>query len=92
MKKSLALLLALVMTLALVACGGGNNKAPANNAPANNAPADNTPADPAPAEPSGDKIDISVIAAQYGQNTAKWWADFQDEFNKTYEKDRKSVV
>ncbi|MCI8301185.1 MAG: extracellular solute-binding protein [Oscillospiraceae bacterium] len=85
MKKSLALLLALVMTLALVACGGGNNKAPANNAPANNAPADNTPADPAPAEPSGDKIDISVIAAQYGQNTAKWWADFQDEFNKTYE-------
>ena len=85
MKKSLALLLALVMTLALVACGGGNNKAPANNAPANNAPADNAPADPAPAEPSGDKIDISVIAAQYGQNTAKWWADFQDEFNKTYE-------
>ncbi|MCI8715238.1 MAG: extracellular solute-binding protein [Oscillospiraceae bacterium] len=80
MKKSLALLLALVMTLALVACGGGNNKAPANNAPA-----DNAPADPAPAEPSGDKIDISVIAAQYGQNTAKWWADFQDEFNKTYE-------
>ena len=85
MKKSLALLLALMMTLALVACGGGNNKAPANNAPANNAPADNAPADPAPAEPSGDKIDISVIAAQYGQNTAKWWADFQDEFNKTYE-------
>ena len=66
-------------------CIRDSNKAPANNAPANNAPADNTPADPAPAEPSGDKIDISVIAAQYGQNTAKWWADFQDEFNKTYE-------
>ena len=36
MKKALALLLALVMTLALAACGGNNDK----------------PADPAPAAPS----------------------------------------
>ena len=83
MKKVLALLLALVMTLALSACGGGGNDtpAPADNTPANNtdAPANNdAPATPAP---SGDKIDINVIAAQYGQNTTQWWADFQNEFN-----------
>ena len=41
MKKALAILLALVMTLALAACGGNNDK-----------PADPAPADPAPAEPA----------------------------------------
>ncbi|MBD5162358.1 MAG: extracellular solute-binding protein [Oscillibacter sp.] len=79
MKKALALLLALVMTLALAACGGNNDTpAPANNTPAK----DDAPADPAP---SGDKIDINVIAAQYGQNTTQWWADFQNEFNAAYD-------
>ncbi len=89
MKKALALLLALVMTLALVACGGGNNN---NSTPANDSTPANTdtpansdaPADPAPA-PSVDKIDINVIAAQYGQNTTQWWADFQNEFNAAYD-------
>ena len=88
MKKALALLLALVMTLALVACGGNNNNStPANtDTPTNtDTPANNdAPAEPAPA-PSGDKIDINVIAAQYGQNTTQWWADFQNEFNATYD-------
>ena len=41
MKKALAILLALVMTLTLAACGGNNDK-----------PADPAPADPAPAEPA----------------------------------------
>ena len=80
MKRFLALLLALVMALALVACGGNNNDSPATP-PADNTPADNTPAD----EPGGDKIEINVIAAQYGQNTTKWWADFQDAFNSEYD-------
>ncbi len=30
---------------------------------------------------TGDQVTLNVIAAQYGQNTASWWADFQKEFN-----------
>ena len=78
MKKILAALLATAMTLSLVACGGGNggNGGTTNNPPANSG---GTSA-PAPA-PSTEKIDINVIAAEYGQNTKQWWADFQKEFN-----------
>ena len=58
MKKLLALLLAMVMTIALVACGGNdsNNSTPSNDpAPSttDNTPSDPAPADPAPAEPAG---------------------------------------
>lgn len=28
-----------------------------------------------------EKVDLDVIAAQYGQNTADWWANFVEEFN-----------
>lgn len=28
-----------------------------------------------------EKVDLQVIAAQYGQNTADWWADFVEDFN-----------
>ncbi|MCD7817966.1 MAG: extracellular solute-binding protein, partial [Lachnospiraceae bacterium] len=28
-----------------------------------------------------ESVEISVIAAQYGQNTADWWANFVEEFN-----------
>lgn len=28
-----------------------------------------------------EQVDLNVIAAQYGQNTAAWWADFVEEFN-----------
>ena len=87
MKKALALLLALVMTLALAACGGGGDDKPADNSNTQtdaNTPAPSTP-DPAPEAPAGEKIDISVIASQYGQNTNKWWADFQEAFNKEHE-------
>ena len=30
---------------------------------------------------AADKVDINVIAAQYGQQTADWWANFVTEFN-----------
>ena len=73
MKRFLALLLALVMALALVACGGKTDP-PAENTP----PAENN--EPAP-EPSAEKIPVNVIAAEYGQNTKQWWADFVTDFN-----------
>ena len=78
MKRFLALLLALVMTMALVACGGKTDTPPADTTP----PAENN--DPAP-EPSAEKIPVNVIAAEYGQNTKQWWADFVDDFNKDNE-------
>lgn len=28
-----------------------------------------------------EKVDLNVIAAQYGQNTTDWWANFVEEFN-----------
>ena len=67
-KKLLALFLALTMVLALAACGGnsgGNGGGNSQNAGGDTA-GTNEPA------PSGDKIDISVIASQYGQNTTQW--------------------
>lgn len=30
------------------------------------------------------KAVVNVIAAQYGQNTTKWWADFVNDFNKSH--------
>ncbi len=73
MKRFLALLLALVMALALVACGGKTDPPAENTLPAENN-------EPAP-EPSAEKIPVNVIAAEYGQNTKQWWADFVTEFN-----------
>ena len=62
-KKFLALLLAMVMTLALVACGGSNNDTPANDdSPAQsdtNTPADDTSTpDPAPAPTGAGEITL----------------------------------
>lgn len=34
-----------------------------------------------PAVCSAEDVEISVIAAEYGQNTAEWWANFVEEFN-----------
>ena len=71
MKKFLAMLLALCMVFALCACGA-KEEAPAA-APA--APAEEA----APAAP--EKVEVSMIAAQYGTQTADWWANFVKEFN-----------
>ena len=70
MKKLLASMLALAMSLSLVACGGGKTEAPAPEA-----------STPAPA-PSTDKVQVNMIAAQYGNETAAWWADFVTKFEK----------
>ena len=57
-------MLALAMSLSLVACGGGASSSGA----ASSAPAD-------------EKVEVSMIAAQYGTQTADWWADFVTKFN-----------
>ncbi len=76
------MLLALAMAFSLMACGGGGGAA--SNPPAEGTPGTEEtqkPDDSQGEQPSGDKIDINVIAAEYGQNTKQWWADFQKEFN-----------
>ena len=69
MKKFFALLLTLVLALSVVACA-----APAAEEAA--------PAPEAAEEAvAGEKVELKVIAAQYGPNTAAWWADFVEKFN-----------
>ena len=75
MKKVLAALLAAAMSLSLVACGGGGG-GQSNTPPAGGSGSGT----PAPA-PSGDKVAISVIAAEYGKQTKDWWTKFQSDFN-----------
>ncbi len=72
MKKLISLLLVLAMALALVACGG-TTEAPAET----KAPEAAAPEAPAAAE----KVEVKMIAAQYGNETAAWWADFVAKFN-----------
>ncbi len=82
MKKFLATLLALVMVLSLAACGGdkgGDTSAP----PADSGTTD-TQTPPADSG-SGEKTTVKVIAAEYGQNTKQWWADFVTEFNGSHD-------
>ena len=74
MKKIIALLLVLAMALGLVACGGSEAPA-ATEAPKADAPA----ATEAPA--AAEKVEVNMIAAQYGNETADWWADFVVKFN-----------
>ena len=70
MKKVLAMLLAAAMSLSLVACGGGGTSsgAASSGAASSGAPAD-------------EKVEVTMIAAQYGTQTADWWADFVEKFN-----------
>ena len=84
-KKLLALFLALTMVLALAACGGNSGGNTGGNAGGNSQNAGGDTAGTNEPAPSGDKIDISVIASQYGQNTTQWWADFADEFNQAHD-------
>ena len=68
MKKIISLLLVLAMALTLVACGA-KEEAPAAEAPA------------AAPEAAPGKTEVTMIAAEYGGETAAWWADFVAKFN-----------
>ena len=76
MKKVLAAMLALAMTMSLAACGSKSEPAPA---PAPEAPEASQPAESTPA--AAEKVEVTMIAAQYGNETAAWWADFVKKFN-----------
>ena len=73
MKKIIAMLLVLVMVMGLVACGAA--EAPATEAPKADAPA----ATEAPAA-SDEAVTVTMIAAQYGNETADWWKGFEEKF------------
>ena len=82
MKKLISLLLVLAMALTLVACGGdkpAETKAPDAAPDPTEAPASSE----APA--SGEKVSVNMIAAQYGNETAAWWADFVTKFEAEHE-------
>ena len=93
MKKIIALLLAVVMVFALVACASGSKtEAPATETPATDAPATETPAaddttaDEAPAaEESGERLYIPVMAKgfqhQFWQAVAKGSADAAADYD-----------
>jgi len=74
MKKIISLLLVLAMALTLVACGAKEEAPAVTEAPKAEAPA-------APEAPAADeKVEVTMIAAQYGTQTADWWANFVEKF------------
>jgi len=71
MKKVLSLLLAMTMALSLVACGSSSSSSSSAGAASSGAAS----------EPADEKVEVTMIAAQYGNETADWWADFVTKFN-----------
>ncbi len=69
MKKIISLLLVLAMALSLVACGAKEEAPAETQAAAAEAPA-----------AAAEKVEVTMIAAQYGTETADWWANFVTKF------------
>ena len=87
MKKFVALFLALTLTCGLAACGGGGNSGGGDSNDTGGSGAsteESTDGDEKEDSGSGEKVAINVIAAQYGQNTTKWWSDFVKDFTTEY--------
>lgn len=82
MKKLISLLLVLAMALTLVACGGDK---PAETKAPDAAPAPTEAPASSEAPTSGEKVSVNMIAAQYGNETAAWWADFVTKFEAEHE-------
>ena len=72
MKKILSVLLAVVMSMALLA-GCGGDKAASTTTNSGNSTTSSTAT-------TDEKVQVTMIAAQYGNETAAWWADFVTKF------------
>ncbi len=75
MKKLIALLLSLVLVLGLAACG--SEPAETTAPPAGN---DTPETNPSAAE----QVSVNMVAAQYGDKTAEWWANFVVKFEEAH--------
>ena len=96
MKKFLALALALVMTLALAACGGNDNKQPANDSQSNtnaNEPA-NTPSTPdsQPADADYSKYTIRIYSNSNSTERTTWLINEAKNAGFTISIDDNSVI
>lgn len=90
LKKVLALSLSLAAAISLAACGSTPAETNTKDDTETTQESDNTEAETETEstdkeESSGGKTEISVIAAQYGQNTADWWKTFEADFEKDNE-------
>ena len=85
MKKILAMLLALVMVLGLVACGGETTPtttAPAEPTPSESTPSDSTPSEPTPSESAPE--DTTPVTGEYKIAMITDYGDITDQsFNQT---------
>ena len=92
MRKFAALFLSLTLVCGLAACGGGGGNGASEGSGDSGSSSEGSTttdeqsddADTADEGGSGEKVAINVIAAQYGQNTTKWWADFVKDFTAEY--------
>lgn len=75
MKRIFATVLALTMALSLAACGSKTETPAATTS---------TPAATTSTPAAAEKVELKVIAAQYGTKTADWWAGFVTDFEKDY--------
>ncbi len=84
LKKFIALTLSMATALSVAACGSSPSSSESNDKQDAQTEADENTDDAGTddKEASGDKIELSVIAAQYGQNTADWWKTFETDFEK----------
>ena len=81
--KVLALSLSIAAALSLAACGNTPTNTKDNKE--DTTQEGNNTEDKEKKEDTAGKTEISVIAAQYGQNTADWWKTFESDFEKDNE-------
>lgn len=70
LKRFLALALSIVMVLGLAACGSSESSSDSSSSDDSS---------------SHEDVEISIIAAQYGTQTADWWASFEEDFEAEYD-------
>lgn len=80
LKRVLALSLSMAAAISLAACGSTPTDTKTKDEPETQQEEGGDEAESK--DDSGSKTEISVMAAQYGQNTADWWKTFESDFEK----------